>query len=211
MGDSQQFFEVAVHKIKQEPDINALASAFTLSNDNLFRINYLLSSYSALSQNILPFFQAHVAESATIADHCSTYALSDSKEDPFKSTCNHSHDKRGMQCETLKDVLEKVETCFVDCEVSPEELDDLTYSCRQAVDSIKGWKAHQLRSWRQDEAGTSILNTLDERSVHVTQDWAMKFLPQKYRESQSDWFGKRGISWHMFWRIASRKATWLCE
>ena len=139
----------------------------------------------------LPFFQAHVAESVTIADHCSTYALSDSKEDPFKSTCNHSHDKRCMQCETLKDVLEKVENCFVDCEVSPEELDDLTYSCRQAVDSIKGWKAHQLRSCRQDEARTSILNTLDERSVHVTQDWAMKFLPQKYRESQSDWFGKR--------------------
>ncbi|CAH3146260.1 unnamed protein product, partial [Porites lobata] len=90
-------------------------------------------------------YKAHVAESVTNADHCSTYALSDSKEDPFKSTCNHSHDKRCMQCETLKDVLEKVEYCFVDCEVSPEELDDLTYSCRQAVDSIKGWKAHQLR------------------------------------------------------------------
>ena len=151
----------------------------------------------------LPFFQAHVAESATIADHCSMYALSDSKESPFKSTCNHSHDKRCMQCETLKDVLEKVENCFVDCEVSPEELDDLTYSCRQAVDSIKGWKAHQLRSCRQDEARTSILNTLDERSVHVTQDWAMKFLPQKYRESQSDWFGKRGISWHI--SVVARK------
>ena len=25
----------------------------------------------------------------------------------------------------------------------------------------------------------------------------MKFIPQKYRESQSDWFGKRGISWHI--------------
>ena len=56
MGDSQQFFEVAVHKIKQEPDINALASAFTLPNNNLFRINYLLSSYSALSQNIFASF-----------------------------------------------------------------------------------------------------------------------------------------------------------
>lgn len=56
MGDSQQFFEVAVHKIKQEPDINALASAFTLSNDNLFRINYLLSSYSALSQKYFCHF-----------------------------------------------------------------------------------------------------------------------------------------------------------
>ena len=25
----------------------------------------------------------------------------------------------------------------------------------------------------------------------------MKFLPQRYRESQADWFGKRGISWHI--------------
>lgn len=25
----------------------------------------------------------------------------------------------------------------------------------------------------------------------------MKFLPQRYCESQTDWFGKRGISWHI--------------
>ena len=25
----------------------------------------------------------------------------------------------------------------------------------------------------------------------------MKYLPRKYRESQTDWFGKRGISWHI--------------
>ena len=46
-------------------------------------------------------------------------------------------------------------------------------------------------------ARTDILDTLDESYLLVTQDWAMKFLPQKYRESQSDWFGKRGISWHI--------------
>ncbi len=40
-------------------------------------------------------------------------------------------------------------------------------------------------------------------SVHITQDWAMKFLPQKYRETQSDWFGKRGISWHI--SVVARK------
>ena len=31
----------------------------------------------------------------------------------------------------------------------------------------------------------------------------MKFLPRKFRESQSDWFGKRGISWHL--TVATRK------
>ncbi|EDO34673.1 predicted protein [Nematostella vectensis] len=34
---------------------------------------------------------------------------------------------------------------------------------------------------------------LDENSILVSPDWAMKYLPRKYRESQTDWFGKRGI------------------
>ena len=28
-------------------------------------------------------------------------------------------------------------------------------------------------------------------------DWAMNLLQLKYREKQSDWFGKRGLSWHI--------------
>ena len=31
----------------------------------------------------------------------------------------------------------------------------------------------------------------------------MKFIPRKYRESQADWLGKRGISWHV--SVAMRK------
>ena len=31
----------------------------------------------------------------------------------------------------------------------------------------------------------------------------MKFLPAKYRESPSDWFGKRGLSWHL--SVVARK------
>lgn len=42
-----------------------------------------------------------------------------------------------------------------------------------------------------------MLELLDQETVFITQDWAMKLLPQKYRETQADWFGKRGISWHI--------------
>ena len=38
---------------------------------------------------------------------------------------------------------------------------------------------------------------LDEKTVLIVHDWAMKFLPQRYRESQADWFGRREISWHI--------------
>jgi hypothetical protein len=28
-------------------------------------------------------------------------------------------------------------------------------------------------------------------------DWVMTFLPMSYREKQSDWFGQKGINWHV--------------
>ena len=78
-----------------------------------------------------------------------------------------------------------------------EELEDLLYIYKQSEEAITSWKAHHLRSVRQDQARIECLNLLDETSVLITQDWAMKFLPRRYRESQSDWFGKRGLSWHI--------------
>ena len=36
-----------------------------------------------------------------------------------------------------------------------------------------------------------------ETSILLVQDWAMKFLPRKYRERHRDWFSKQGISWHV--------------
>jgi hypothetical protein len=80
-------------------------------------------------------------------------------------------------------------------------------NCNHAVQEIQSWKAHQLRSVRQDKARSEILDALDESSVFITQDWAMKFLPQKYRESQSDWFGKRGISWHISVAVRKKQCT----
>lgn len=49
----------------------------------------------------------------------------------------------------------------------------------------------------QDTARTDIIDSLQEDSVLITQDFAMKFLPTQYRETQADFFGKRGISWHL--------------
>lgn len=42
-----------------------------------------------------------------------------------------------------------------------------------------------------------LIIMLNETSVYLVQDWAMKFLPRKYKESQTDWFEKQGIVWHI--------------
>ena len=68
---------------------------------------------------------------------------------------------------------------------------------QQAYTVIEAFKAHQLRSIQQDKARSNIIDTLAESSALITQDWAIKFEPRKYRETQADWFTKRGISWRI--------------
>jgi len=40
------------------------------------------------------------------------------------------------------------------------------------------------------------MKRLDNQTVMVINDWAMKLLPMRFRETQSQWFAKRRISWH---------------
>ena len=68
------------------------------------------------------------------------------------------------------------------------------------------WKSHILRAENQERAKQDVLKSLQDNSVMVVMDWAMKFLQLKYREKQSEWFGKRGINWHVSCVISKNTA-----
>ena len=124
--------------------------------------------------------QVHISKDSRIADHCMVYALSDSKDKTLKSTCSHAHDELCQQCEAIKYTLEEVKKVLKESDLSTDERDDLMYVYGQAIQAIQAWKCHQLRSIRQDMSRTFVLDTkLNENSILLTQDWAMKFLPQR--------------------------------
>ena len=131
-----------------------------------------------------------------IPDHCRAYALSYPQDDDYITKCDHEHNKRCDRCEILPTVFHEIQEVLgsVDCD---EERGEIEYEISEARQNIQAWKAHLLRSINQDAARHEILKNLDAKSIFLTMDWAMKFLPRKFRESQSDWFGKRGIPWHI--------------
>ncbi len=86
---------------------------------------------------------------------------------------------------------------------TPEEREYLQYQITQAAHNIESWKAHILGSINQDAARHDILDDMDPNSAFILLDWAMKFVPRKFRESQRDWFAKRGLSWHI--AVVTRK------
>lgn len=110
------------------------------------------------------------------ADHCRAFALSDPADKEFQIKCAHQHT---MACEN-EHVME-------------EHLHDF----EEAYNFIEKWKSHILRSINQETAKQQVLDNLDASSVLIVIDWAMKFEQRRFREKQSDWYRKRGLSWHV--------------
>ena len=54
-----------------------------------------------------------------------------------------------------------------------------------------------LRTVVQEKANQDALTNLNKESTLLIMDWAMKFLPMKFRERMDDFYGKRGRSWHV--------------
>lgn len=134
------------------------------------------------------------------ADHCRKFALSDSLDKDFQCSCSHQHNVVCPKCDDLKKLfvdmkalIDSLSTRFY----SHDQKDDLTYDLVEAEKQIFEWKGHILRSINQETAKEEIVENLNENSALIVMDWAMKFLQLKYREKQSDWFAKRGLSWHI--------------
>ena len=150
--------------------------------------------------------QVHVSQSSTVADHCRSYALTDPKEPSFQSTCDHDHSDVCERCATLASTLNDIEEGLVaqSQNMISNTKEELVFRVKTAKTAILVWEPHLLRSVNQDGARVLHLESIDESPVLIVYDWAMKYLPRKYRESQTDWFGKRGITWHL--TVATRQA-----
>ena len=142
--------------------------------------------------------QVHISNTSQVADHCVVFALSDSTEREYQQTCNHQHMDRCDKCQGLTETLADIARIISQSTfANGDDKDEATFIFETAKLAILSWKCHILRSANQDQARLDILDKLDQETVLIVNDWAMKFLPQKYRESQADWFGKRGVSWHI--------------
>lgn len=130
-------------------------------------------------------------------DHCRAYALSEFDDPDYTLACDHTHNDSCDRCLLLSSVVREIEEGLANAECSDNEKEQLKFIISQEKQSIEAFKAHLLRSRNQDECRLDILNELSVFSILLVLDWAMKFLPCKFRVSQADWFGKMGIPWHI--------------
>ena len=105
------------------------------------------------------------------------------------------------RCDGLKYVLGSIEAIITENEFETQsDKEDTVFTFQEAVACIQNWKSHLLRTVHQDRARVDIIENLGEDRILLIQDWAMKFLPRQYRESQGEWFAKRRLLWHINYR-----------
>uniref|UniRef100_A0A914VI08 Uncharacterized protein n=1 Tax=Plectus sambesii TaxID=2011161 RepID=A0A914VI08_9BILA len=152
-------------------------------------------------------FKLHVKEVSRVADHCIRHALSDRKDAAFAAQCqggglndSHQHDLVCDRCEQLKSVLGEIRKHVSKYALPDNEKERVEAKYLAAERAIMEMRRHQLRSVLSSTTRKNIveeLGTEGNADALLTLDWAMKWLPTKARETQKDFFGKKGISWHI--------------
>ncbi|CAF3838003.1 unnamed protein product, partial [Rotaria sp. Silwood1] len=133
-------------------------------------------------------YKLHVEFNSEVADHCIKYGLSDPRDLFWKEDCNHSHSMECDQCLLLKNMLIELRATIDSCSMTKEMKLRYLHRFDQNAQLIWDWKAHLMRCFQQDRARIDILQNLQNDSEFVLLDWAMKWLPMKYRETQRDFF-----------------------
>ncbi|CAF3856024.1 unnamed protein product [Rotaria sp. Silwood1] len=133
-------------------------------------------------------YKVHVARSSNIADHCCVYALSDPEKRDFAQDCDHEHNESCAECSNLTRTLNEIERLLEETEEDEELLHRTLKKFRSYREAIEAWKAHLLRSINQDLCRENLLDKLSNDEIYLNLDWAMKFLPIKSREPQSEFF-----------------------
>ena len=141
-------------------------------------------------------FKSHVGPEERCVDHCTGFSLSDPNNDAFAQHCDHTHDMSCPSCSQLDEVLSNVMSMINSPKLTltDEQQSQVTFDVTHAVETIANWKAHMLRTLNQEQANQETLGALNDQSVLVIMDWAMKYLPQRYREQMSDFYRKGGRS-----------------
>jgi hypothetical protein len=145
-------------------------------------------------------YSVHCEDESPCPDHCRSFALSDSKLACFQKSCNHEHNLFCDRCEELKFVLSDIENIIQTHSSTCILMNKKETTCTISVSAKKTFSngnAHILCSCNQEMAKQNVLGNLDKNFALIVMDWAMKFTQRRFREKQSEWYAKRGMSWHV--------------
>ena len=158
-------------------------------------------------------YKLHVKPKSNMADHCIQHGLSDPVNTAFQRSCtDHEHDLLCDQCESQKQVVKEIKEAVREAAKRNKypgnnEKIEAEYLVDGAEKALKEYKAHQFRAVHQSTAKSTVVDNLQENQCSLQVDFAMKWIVASGRESTADWFGKRGLVWHITHAICRKRGS----
>jgi hypothetical protein len=101
-------------------------------------------------------------------------------------------------CKNCEDVFTTLESFrLLHLSSIADYTEELEFNCNQNSNIIVDWIRHIVRGVQQAKAKSFAMNQLSTTCGVWLRDWAQKVLPMKFRESQKEYFGKKGMSLHI--------------
>jgi hypothetical protein len=149
------------------------------------------------TRNYIKFkFRNSLALKSPCADHCCNFAISDDGS-KYNLKCDHDHSRNCNDCILIEITIKEIEEETYKSNFNPETTVEFMDQISAYKNNIFEWEYHIMRTFCQDMIKNEVLNNLTDLDIYIHMNWAMKFIPISYRESQEQFFGKRGISWHV--------------
>jgi len=158
-------------------------------------------------------YASHCDENEQSPTHCTIHALSDTNDSSYSQSCDHKHEEfcEGinhrdfflptpnkflnyyLDCMSIFQLFDKIKN-YIDYVNDQEMKEELLYDFKLIWNSIFEFMAHKIRAKQQEHEKKKYLDELDYSTAFLTVDWSQKILPQEFREGQSSYYGKKGMS-----------------
>ena len=135
----------------------------------------------------------HCSSNSNCITHCTAFGLSDPQCAQHRSDCNHTHTLDCSDCINIILTLDEISQKIANINDKGMQRETM-FDFENASEHIIEWSRHNLRAAQQDAEKKTIISQMDHDEAFCTFDWGQKILPQKYREAQSTYFGKKGMS-----------------
>ena len=101
-----------------------------------------------------------------------------------------------VNCKECYDLCHSIDS-LSEIAVEFEADEDTMYELETAMKNIIDYLKHLMRNSQKKKAEEYAFPNLKENIAFWLRDFCQKVLPVKFRESQQDYYGKKGISLHV--------------
>ena len=142
-------------------------------------------------------YPQHCVDHSTCTSHCISFDLSNTTDPNLckERQCGfENHNSFCDQCSNLYSTIDQIIDLVKESQLKNK--DDLLYDTSNAKNNILKWTFHIICHVQQNKAKTNVFDLLSETTGLWIRDYCQKVLPIEFRESQSSYFGKKGMTLH---------------